>query len=770
MSVIQKIKQNMMTPNELLYLKYQQLPIKKKMILFESTHGREFSGHIFALVESLIDFYPQYDFRIAVKDSVVLPLKYAKFKVNHLSKPYFEYLATAEILINDTSFWSFFHKREDQQYYIFWHGTPLKHLGKATQVQGYGNVQRNLAMADQIFVSNHFTKEIIQKDFGLVDIVKNQIVVAPSPRNAGLFIDRAIKKRFVYMPTWRGSSTSNIQVSLELVNHLVELDELLSDAEEMFVKLHPYEANLFDFDTYQFKHLKKFPEEETYTFLQTVDKIVTDYSSIMFDFIVTNREVILFTYDEHLYRKDRGMYIEPNELPFKQVTSIKDLILALREHAEVDYTSLCQTYCPFDGQYGTQQVLKFILANEKRNNIQVFENWNQKENVLIYAYQLADNGITASLMNFFHTIDLKKRNYILTWQDGMIPQNLEHKIINLPKGVYTFIAEGKVQSTLKEAFSSMCYMNQLPAATTDVQRMYLRDFDRQYPNLHPDYFIHYPGYDRSYAAWMWILKKVGIKTMVFVHTDIEKELALNRYLKKNIIFQAYKEATRVVCVTKTVEEKILKLVPEANTVVLNMPININKIQRLALEPLAPSVPDRLVDILLDPNKKVFINIGRFSKQKGLDRLIKAFESVEDLNAYLILIESYGPEKECIYKQVANSNKKNHIFILKNIRNPYNMLKEADYFIFSSRYEGLGMVVLEALSVDTPVIMTNIPETIDILGGTEKTMVVENSLEGLITGFKAGLDGLLPKERFASDEYEEICLQNWELLFVDTQDV
>src|SRR5699024_10836309 len=143
----------------------------------------EISGHIYSLVKELLTSYPNYQVFIAVNKSTFIPEDFKKNTVLHMSKDYLKLLATCEILINDTSFWSFFHKRSEQKYYIFWHGTPLKQLGKSTQIQGYGNVQRNLAAADQVFVSNEFTRERLVKDFGIESIVDNQFVIGPSPRN-----------------------------------------------------------------------------------------------------------------------------------------------------------------------------------------------------------------------------------------------------------------------------------------------------------------------------------------------------------------------------------------------------------------------------------------------------------------------------------------------------------------------------------------------------------------------------------------------------------
>lgn len=763
--MINQLKKNLMSPNELRYLHSRSKPILKKTILLESTHGRELSGHIYSLAKQLMLDYPEYKIYLVLRKNRISPECFTGKIVEHMSAEYLRLLATCEYLINDTSFWEFFHKRSEQKYFIFWHGTPLKYLGKSTQLQGYGNIQRNLAAADKIFVSNDFTKEKLIADFGIKDITHNQIVVAPSPRNSSLFENRVVKGRYLYMPTWRGKDVSNIHVSQKMLQELAKLDQLLSENTEVYVKLHPYEASLLNFSEQNYCHLKLYPEnEELYDFLQTVEKLITDYSSIMFDFAITNRPIILWTFDEKEYLKERGMYLSLDELPFTKVTNAEKLASLLENQSVTNYEIVHKNYTSLDDKEGTKIVLDYLFQNKLHPSIYAYSNWNGRENVLIYAYQLNDNGITSSLLNILDEADLSLRNYILIWQEGMIPSELEYKIQNLPKEMYTFIQTGKVQCTLAEMLHTSLYMQQLPANKESVACMYRRDFERTFPNLQVTHFIHYPGYDRSYAVWVWALKKLGIKTTIFVHTDMEKEFKINPSLKPKIIFEAYKQADHVVCVSRPIETKILSLTPTANTLVMEVLINPSLIQKIAQKPLDQTIPNELLQDFNHSEITVFVSVGRFSKQKGYDRLISAFEQLNNPHTRLVLICSYGPEKEAIIEQINSSSVKKQIYLLENLVQPYNLVKKANAFVFSSRYEGLGMVVFEALAVKTPVIMTNIPETLDVLGDREKAIVVENSTDGLLKGMQKYLIEGSKVVSFDFEEKEKKSMKVWESLF------
>ena len=762
MSILNKLKKNLMSPNELYYLKKRKELLKKQTILLECTHGREVSGHIYSLAENIITNFPQFTIHIAVRKNVEVQAEFQQYVVEHMGKKYLELLATSEYLINDTSFWEFFNKREEQQYFIFWHGTPLKFLGKSTQVQGYGNVQRNLAAANKIFVSNKFTKDCLIKEFGIENIIDNQIIVGPSPRNSYLFENKVVNGRYLYMPTWRGVNVAKANVSNEMLDELKEIDQLLNENEEMYVKLHPYEAELLNFSEQQFKHLKEYPKEvELYHFLQTVEKLITDYSSIMFDFILTNRPIILFPFDEERYIDERGMYQKLEDLPFQQGKSAKEIATLLHQADEVDYSEIQSQYTKYDTSDGTEKILRYLFNKQKSSSILEYNNWNGKENILIYVYQLADNGITASLLNLVNNIDLEKRNYIFIWQDGMIPKKLEYKIKQLPEHVYTFIQAGKVQASSIELIHTLMYMNQLPANKELIYRMYQRDFQRTFPNMKVSRFIHYPGYDRSYAVWISALKSLNIKTNIFVHTDMEQEFEINPSLKPKVLFQAYRDADTVICVSKPTEEKIKNLVPETNTRVMEVLINIEKIKKLSLLPMDDKVPERLRQDFENDDITVFISVGRFSKQKGFDRLITAFENLNRVDIRLAIIASYGPEKANLYDQVKNSPSAPQIYLLDEIPQPYQLMKAADCFVFSSRYEGLGMVVFESLAVDTPVIMTDILETVSVLGGKDKTMVVSNSMEGLLEGMEVFLNKAPQLEKYDFNEHTLKSLATWE---------
>ena len=243
-----------------------------------------------------------------------------------------------------------------------------------------------------------------------------------------------------------------------------------------------------------------------------------------------------------------------------------------------------------------------------------------------------------------------------------------------------------------------------------------------------------------------------------------KRVSSQFFLKKTIIYDAYAKADHVVCVSIGIEKKIVSLVPSAKTIVMNVLLNEKEIQKRASTTKDLMIPPRLNDAFDSNQVTVFISVGRYSKQKGYDRLITAFEKIANQNTRLVLICSYGPEKEKIKKQIKESCRQKDIYLFEQHPNPYALVKKADVFVLSSRYEGLGMVVFEALALNKPVIMTHISETLEIIGPEESVTVVDNSVEGLYFGLSEFKKHENTLSNFNFDAYKEKNLMIWSRLF------
>lgn len=164
-----------------------------------------------------------------------------------------------------------------------------------------------------------------------------------------------------------------------------------------------------------------------------------------------------------------------------------------------------------------------------------------------------------------------------------------------------------------------------------------------------------------------------------------------------------------------------------------------------------------------PDTVRFIDIARFSPEKGLDRLVDAFAPFNKAHpeSYLFIVGGYGEAFEALRTQIEECGC-GSIILIKSISNPYPILAKCDAFVLSSRYEGLPMTIMEALILQKPVVSTEIPGPAEFLRENGCGLLVEDSTEGVLDGLNAYFDGRLKAlnafdaEGFNQKALEEFC--------------
>ena len=120
-------------------------------------------------------------------------------------------------------------------------------------------------------------------------------------------------------------------------------------------------------------------------------------------------------------------------------------------------------------------------------------------------------------------------------------------------------------------------------------------------------------------------------------------------------------------------------------------------------------------------------VGRLHKQKGFDILIKSFAESSFKSLIRLVILGEGEERKNLEQLIIKLDLKNKVLLFGKVDNIFIYMKYAKFFILSSRYEGFGNVLLEALACETPVVATTC-ET-----GTSE--IIENRENGLLVPVK-----------------------------------
>ncbi|KZX17305.1 glycosyltransferase [Methanobrevibacter filiformis] len=774
---------------------YNNLEIDEKLIVVESKNGKDIGGNIFYLLKELSDERFK-DFK------VVLPIRknnlknIDKFFLNHNisniefcevgTLKYYKYLFSGKYLFNDSTFPSSFIKKDSQIYVNLWHGTPLKKLGRDVPRRAYalGNVQKNFIMADYLLYPSQYMEKHMIDAYMLRNLTNAKILNMGYPRNSIFLNDEARKSLkfklglenkeiIVYMPTYRGALTElkSQEFTEELKSYLSAIDSLLHNNQIFYVKLHPFVKYSINCEIYN--HIKVFPEfYETYEFLNIADTLITDYSSIFFDFAVTRNKIILFPYDESKYSEEHGLYMDLEDLPFPKVYNPQDLINEINSEKNYNDDEFIEKFCSYEDIDSPKYLCDFIISNKKDDKVHIKEiKHNGKENVLFYSGNLAKNGITSSMFSLLENIDLDKRNYFLSFRMKKT-RRYSLTVSELTREVDYIPINDKNNYNFLEALAYFTYykLNKSNSAIVkQLDKSFKRNIKKHYYNTKFDMVVHFTGYEQAITS---LLRRFDTKRVIYAHNDLVEELNTKKNQHFLTLKDAYNDYDKIAIVSEDLKEPTLKIKGNMDNVYVvenfisdesileksKLPIHFDEITKSNVE------LDELKDIL-NSNSHKFITIGRFSHEKGHLRLLKVFNEYYKRNkdVYLIIIGGYGRLYRKTLEYAESLECYSRVVIINYMSNPFPILKSCDLFILSSFYEGLGLVLLEADILGIKVFSTDIkgPKTfMEKYNG----LLVENSENGICKGINDYFEGRISKLNIDYKEYNQNIHDQFEELF------
>ena len=351
------------------------------VVLFDSWHGL-YSDNPRAISERLHDLRP--DLRqIWVADDAVRPvLPEWALPVAFGTRQYLAALGAARRVVANAHMPGYFRKRRGCMYLETWHGTPLKRIGFDIPDGGKGVGDGYLALLrddvakwDVLLSPNPFSTEIFRGAFGF----DGRILESGYPRNdvlasgAGDAVRSAVRAALgltdgttavLYAPTWRDGADTELRLDLELMSRRLGEDHVV------LVRLHPIVHENLALDGVRGAvDVSGHPDiRELYL---AADVLVTDYSSTMFDFAVTRKPMLFYTYDLADYRdRLRGFYFDfEAEAPGPLLATTEELCDALgdlertaAEHATA-YTRFVERFCPFDDGHAAARVVEEVFGS-----------------------------------------------------------------------------------------------------------------------------------------------------------------------------------------------------------------------------------------------------------------------------------------------------------------------------------------------------------------------------------------------------------------------
>lgn len=365
-------------------------PPQKKLIMFESFLGKQYSCNPRAIYEYLQRNHPEYELIWSVdprfeKGFVEKGIPYAR----RFSVKWLFLMARARFWVTNSRMPLWIPKPKQTIYLQTWHGTPLKKLahdmkevlmaGTTTEQykQEFYIESRNW---DYLISPNRYSTEIFKRAFKF----DKEMIESGYPRNDIFYKDdrdvRAKefkqkhqlpedKKVILYAPTWRDNQFHQEgKYKLDLQLDLEKLKQELGDEYIIILRMHYLVAENFDLEAYKGFAWDFSKHEDIRELYLISDLLITDYSSVFFDYANLKRPMIFFTYDLEEYKDDiRGFYFNFEEkAPGPLVETTEEVIAAIKDQGNPTVSNermndFYQQFCYLEDGHAAERVVNEVI-------------------------------------------------------------------------------------------------------------------------------------------------------------------------------------------------------------------------------------------------------------------------------------------------------------------------------------------------------------------------------------------------------------------------
>ena len=325
------------------YNTFCRLPLQENTVLFESFWGKKADCNPLAISNYLQD-QGGYDITWSLHksfDAKGFPQK----SVTMGSFAYLRALATSKYLVNNANFPTEYKKRAGSIHVQTKHGTPLKSMGLDIRTfrpkeMNWDNFAERCRRWDYVISSNPYSSRVWRQGFPY----NYKILETGYPRNDVMFtvtpdetaaIRKSLdvpagKKIALYAPTFRNSAANNAALFSEGLFDAQNVAAALGPDYVLLVRSHYFTAIKGDMPG----AIDASDYPSTNPLLAVTDLLITDYSSIMFDYACLRRPIVIFAHDIPAYNAARGTYfsiLEKNPGPV--TTTREELLMCLQTKA-----------------------------------------------------------------------------------------------------------------------------------------------------------------------------------------------------------------------------------------------------------------------------------------------------------------------------------------------------------------------------------------------------------------------------------------------------
>lgn len=730
--------------------------------------------------------------------------------VRYKSLRYFHALATVGYLVNNATFPPVFAKRPGQVYLNTWHGTPLKRMGydMPDGAAESANTLRNFLSADFLLSQNDFmTERMYESAYRLRGVFSGRIIQTGSPR-ADRQVDTAesheevtrrlsaagvtvgTRKVVLYAPTWKGSSFSTPDDDAHvLLERTRKLQEILGD-EEYTVLLKPHQSVHARLERLASIRDVLVPHDLPVNLLLGMTSVlITDYSSIFFDFLSTGRPICFFTPDVDEYQATRGTYFVPQDLPGPDCVSLEQVAEYIDEASTPSGDNFRERrsewrtrFAPHEDGSAAGRVIDVVFRGIMDDRRVFALPDDSRTKVLVHLGSMNSNGITSSALNLLSSFDYSTFDISVVFNrpnDGAKWEN--QKLID-PR-VRQFHRTGPMGGSLTTHFrrrvAEVRQKGDSHRKSAALKRLWDDEWRRCFGDTRFDHIADFDGYGPFWATLF--LHGAHATHAIWQHNDMaaerERIIRGRPRLRRSLaaVFSLYSQFDAIVAVSPALCElnrrnlsRPYGIAASAFVSARNL-VNENRVIRGATIPLEHILSSDetqsekagstawIEEISVHEGTTWFATLGRFSVEKNQARLIRAFALVHqsDPSARLILV-GYGPLRSLLIDLIRELNLTAVAHVVGPFANPFPVLAAADCFVLSSDYEGQPMVILEAAILGLPIVSTNFASIRDAIPDSV-IRITERTDEDLAQGMLDALRGDVAPQHLDVSQYAETVL-------------
>ncbi|MCL6634024.1 MAG: CDP-glycerol glycerophosphotransferase family protein [Alicyclobacillus herbarius] len=465
-------------------------------------------------------------------------------------------------------------------------------------------------------------------------------------------------------------------------------------------------------------------QEDVRELIEESSLMVTDYSSVAFDFNYLEKPVVFFHFDLDDYMRHRGAYIDLESDLFGDIAhTVKELVDILKRHAENGFAynwsnrKKSEVFYAYRDRLNSQRIYDAIKAPRPIR---------QRVTFLVYNIY----GIGGTVRTVVNTANYLASTFRYDVEIISVRKTKKFPVFHLHPGVrlnYLFDARrggvgaagvaGVIKRILLRGRSVLIEKSEdlypMFSLFTDIKLLFA------IRNIRSGILI------TTIPSFNWLAAKLARRNVIKIGQE-HKTLSSHSSSILRRIKKFYGGLDAITCLTAEETANYRNFFGERCP------------QVFAIHNGIPMPSD-----VANLERKVIVSAGRLSHEKGFDLLIDAFSQIAgEYHDWAVQIFGDGPERHALDKKIEEMGLTDQIHLMGPTSDMIRALSSSSIYVCSSRQESFGMSLVEAMSVGLPVISFACSGPREIISNMHNGLLVsEGDVDGLAEAMRALMSSL-----------------------------